>query len=61
MAEIGFDDYRADGLMAALDAVSAVVPDTKVHLLGYCLGGTLAAITAATMAREPAPAMVSYQ
>jgi polyhydroxyalkanoate synthase len=38
--------------MAALDAVATIVPDHPVHLTGYCLGGTLAAIAAATMARD---------
>ncbi len=36
--------------MAAIDAVSAIVPETGIHLMGYCLGGTLAIITASAMA-----------
>ncbi|MGE5547937.1 MAG: PHA/PHB synthase family protein [Solirubrobacterales bacterium] len=50
--ELGMEDYRTLGVMAAMDAVSAIVPDTPVHAVGYCLGGTLLSIAAATMARE---------
>ena len=50
--DISFEDYRTQGLMAALDVVSRVTPDARVHLCGYCLGGTTSAIGAATMARD---------
>ena len=49
--DLTFDAYRTSGVMAALDAVTTIVPGHKVHATGYCIGGTLLAIAAATMAR----------
>ncbi len=50
--DITMEDYRVLGPMAALDAVNAIVPGERVHAAGYCIGGTLLAIAAATMARD---------
>ncbi|HTR45715.1 MAG TPA: alpha/beta fold hydrolase, partial [Thermodesulfovibrionales bacterium] len=49
---LGMEDYRTLGVMEALDAVSSIVPEQKVHAVGYCIGGTLLTITAAAMARD---------
>jgi len=51
-ANISLDDYRTQGVMAAVDAVSRIVPDEKIHACGYCLGGTILAIAAACMGRQ---------
>ena len=48
----GMGDYLRMGPMDALDAVSAIVPKQKIHACGYCLGGTMLSIAAATMARD---------
>jgi len=49
---LGLDDYRRQGVLQALDVVNAIVPDRKVHAVGYCLGGTLLSIAAAAMSRD---------
>lgn len=50
--DLGMDDYYRMGAMAAIDHVSHIIPHTGIHMMGYCLGGTLAMITAAAMARD---------
>ena len=50
--DLGMDDYRNLGVMAALDVIAAIVPDCRVHGVGYCIGGTLLAIASAALARN---------
>ncbi|MFN6926141.1 MAG: PHA/PHB synthase family protein [Tabrizicola sp.] len=51
-ADLSLEDYRRQGIMQALSVINSIVPGQKVHANGYCLGGTLLAIAAATMARD---------
>ncbi|MFP4146203.1 MAG: PHA/PHB synthase family protein [Halorhodospira sp.] len=50
--DLGMDNYRREGVMDALDAVTSIIPERPVHAVGYCLGGTLLLIAAAAMARD---------
>ncbi|MGC9368086.1 MAG: PHA/PHB synthase family protein [Paracoccaceae bacterium] len=50
--DLELDDYRRLGVMKAIDAIGRILPDTRIHATGYCLGGTLLSIAAAAMARQ---------
>ena len=47
-ALLGMDDYVRDGVLAPLDHVHKTTGHS-VHLVGYCLGGTFAAMAAAAL------------
>ncbi|MBI1384757.1 MAG: alpha/beta fold hydrolase [Rhizobiales bacterium] len=51
-ADLSLEDYRKQGILKALDVINAIVPGVGIHANGYCLGGTILAIAAATMARD---------
>jgi len=50
LAKKSFEDYVREGPLAALDAIKLAIGEDKVHTVGYCVGGTLLAITLAVMA-----------
>jgi polyhydroxyalkanoate synthase subunit PhaC len=45
-----FEDYMREGPLAALDAIKQATSENKVNAAGYCVGGTLLAVTLAHMA-----------
>ncbi len=50
--DLDMDDYLEKGVEAALHVVRTIVPDQKVHAVGYCIGGTLLSIASAVLARD---------
>jgi polyhydroxyalkanoate synthase len=49
---LGMDDYLKLGIHTALEAVAKTVPGPAIHAVGYCIGGTLLSIAAASLAGE---------
>ena len=52
LAGAGFDEYMRDGPLAALEVIKDITGETKVHTVGYCVGGTLLADRARLSRRQ---------
>ncbi len=50
MEDIGFEDYMTLGPLAAVDVIKDITGSEKVNPVGYCVGGTLLAVTIAWLA-----------
>lgn len=51
-AEKGFEAYMHEGILTALDVIEKATGERKVTAAGYCVGGTLLALTLAYMAAK---------
>lgn len=47
--DLNLNNYAEFGVMDSLKAINAIVPDQKVHIVGYCIAGTLLSAIAAAM------------
>src|SRR5689334_6737403 len=45
-----WDDYMKEGPLTAMDVIEKATGETKVHTMGYCVGGTMLATTLAWLA-----------
>ncbi len=46
-----FEHYAREGIIETLDVVEDITGEKEMNLIGYCVGGTLLAVTLALMAR----------
>lgn len=59
LAKKSFEEYMREGPLTALDIIDTVTGERKVHAVGYCVGGTLLAITLAYLAAKREQRMLS--
>jgi polyhydroxyalkanoate synthase len=50
--DVGLEEYLHAGLGEAMKAVKAITHAPQIHAMGYCLGGTLLSMMAASLARD---------
>jgi polyhydroxyalkanoate synthase len=59
LADKSFEQYMREGVITAMDKVTEATGEKKMHTIGYCVGGTLLAITLAWLAAKKQDRVVS--
>ena len=59
LADKSFEQYMREGVITAMDKVTEATGEKKMHTIGYCVGGTLLAITLAWLAAKKQNRVVS--
>jgi polyhydroxyalkanoate synthase len=59
LAQKSFEQYMKEGPLEALDVIEKVTGERQVHTIGYCVGGTLLAVTLAWLAANRQDRVVS--
>jgi poly[(R)-3-hydroxyalkanoate] polymerase subunit PhaC len=52
LAQKSFEDYMREGVITALDEVTAATGEKQINAIGYCVGGTLLSIALAYLATK---------
>ncbi|MGH1455482.1 MAG: PHA/PHB synthase family protein [Alphaproteobacteria bacterium] len=52
LAKKSFEDYMLEGVIAALNEIESITGEKQTNVIGYCLGGTLLAITLAYLTKK---------
>ncbi len=59
LSQKSFEQYMREGVITAFDVIEEITGERKVHTVGYCVGGTLLAITLAYLAAKKQERAVS--
>ncbi len=59
LAQKAFDDYMQEGILLALDQIEMITGEKQTNAIGYCLGGTLLAVTLAWLQAHNQPERIA--